>query len=116
MGATSVTFLWADCDQMRSEGRGARVRVFSSDRKDKPAQSERCEIRASGQTGVRRGGTCLIPTKGRPRRLGRRLCFRHREMREGEREDEEQGGVVDSVSFKSSLLATSGYGPGHTAT
>jgi len=44
MRATGVAFLWVDRDQMRSEGRGARVPVFSSDKKDKPAQSERCEI------------------------------------------------------------------------
>ena len=44
MRASGVAFLWIDRDQMHSGGHGVevRVQVFFSDKKDKPARSERC--------------------------------------------------------------------------
>jgi len=76
MRATGVTFLCAGGGQMRSgDLRKMCIQVFFYDKKGKPAQSERCK--RSGETGVGRGKTCLIPTEGWSRRLGGRLCFRH---------------------------------------
>ena len=63
MGATSVTFLSTDGDQIssRRDIREVPVRVFFSDKKDKPAEAERYEIRR--KEGVERGNTCLVPTE-----------------------------------------------------
>jgi hypothetical protein len=50
MGSTSVTFLWANDDQIRSRPdiREVAIRVFFSGKKDKPVEPERYEIRRAG--------------------------------------------------------------------
>lgn len=76
MRATSITFLRTEGNQMRlKEDSRVHVRVFFCDKKDKPAELERCE--RSEEMGVGRGKTCLVPTEGRSRRLDGSLYFWH---------------------------------------
>ena len=62
MGATGVAFLWTGSDQIRS-GRDMRkvaIRVFFSDKKDKPRGRRRYEIRRTGEDETRQ----YVPDSG----------------------------------------------------